>query len=407
MRNDNSSLWRNPSFLRLWIAQAVSNAGSKVTEVALPLTAVLVLRATPAQMGLLSIAGSLPNLLIGLPAGIWIDRSRRRPILVGADIGRALLLGSIPVAAWLGGVTFLHLWIVAFLAGILSVFFQIAAMAVLPAVVSKEQLVEANSKLSMTDSMIALSGSGAAGALVQFLSAPKAILVDAISYLLSAFALGGVGENEEAPTRTQRSIWHEVWEGIHELVRTPLLRMLTITSTLGVLSTGLHNTVQMLFFVNELQFSPALIGVILSCNGAGALAGASVAGQLAARMRVGNALVLGKLIWIVGSALIVSAGLMGNALFYVLLGQLLIGFGVSVYFINQLSLRQVITSVRLLGRVTAARRFVLFGMAVLGAALGGYLGETIGLRATMLAATTSLCAELLLILNSSVRQAQV
>ncbi|MEZ4714188.1 MAG: MFS transporter [Caldilineaceae bacterium] len=403
----DSSLWHNQSFLRLWIAQAVSNAGSKVTEVALPLTAVVVLSATPAQMGLLSMAGSLPNLLIGLPAGVWIDRSRRRPILVGADVGRALLLGSIPAAAWLGGVTFLHLWIVAFLAGILSVFFQIAAMAVLPAVVSKEQLVEANSKLSMTDSVIALSGSGAAGTLVQLLSAPKAILVDAISYVLSALALGGVGENEETPARTRQSIWREVWEGVHELVRTPLLRMLTITSTLGVLSTGLHNTVQMLFFVNELQFSPALIGLILSFNGGGSLAGAAVAGRLANRLRVGNTLVLGKLIWIAGSALVVSAGFVGNALIFVSIGQVLIGLGISIYFINQLSLRQVITSVRLLGRVTAARRFVLFGVAVLGAALGGYLGETVGLRATMLAGILALCAELLLIVNSSVRQAQV
>jgi hypothetical protein len=140
-----ASLWHNPSFLRLWVAQIISNAGSNITGVALPLTAILVLGATPSQMGLLGLASSLPKLLFGLVAGVWVDRSQRRPIRVGADVGRALLLGSIPLAAWLGSVTFVHLWVVTFLAGSLAVFFQIAAIAVLPALVSPKQLVEANS----------------------------------------------------------------------------------------------------------------------------------------------------------------------------------------------------------------------------------------------------------------------
>src|SRR5262245_5400811 len=235
-----SNLWQNRSFLRLWLAQVISSAGTAITNVALPLTAVLVLDATPAQMGLLGMAGSLPNLLFGLIAGVWVDRTRRRPVLVGADIGRAILLVSIPVAAWLSHVTFLHLWIVAFCAGSLTVFFQIASIAVLPALVTKTQLVEANSKLSISDSVILIAGPGVAGGLVQLLSAPKAILVDAVSYLLSAVTLGGIGAAEPRPAPRHGAIWSEIGEGVRELVGTPLLKVLTITSSLGLLAASVQ-----------------------------------------------------------------------------------------------------------------------------------------------------------------------
>ncbi|MBV7334396.1 MFS transporter [Chloroflexi bacterium TSY] len=403
----NATLWHNSSFLRLWIAQAISNAGSQITNVALPLTAVLILGATPTQMGLLGMANSLPNLLFGLPAGVWVDRTRRRPILVGSDLGRALLLGSIPLAAWLGHISFMHLWLVAFLAGILTVFFQIASISILPSIVPKEQLVEANSKLSLSDSVISIAGPGIAGGLVQFFSAPKAIVIDAVSYILSAVALRRLETKEALPTRKPKTIWHEVGEGIYELIRTPLLKVLTITSALGMLAGALQNTVQLLFFANELNFSPATIGFVLAAGGIGTLSGAASAGWLAYRLRAGTILALGKSIWIVGSLLIVFAGLGGNAFVYVIAGQAVVGFGMSIYFVNQVSLRQVITSVALLGRVTAARRFVLFGMAVFGAALGGFLGEVVGLRLTLLIGTAALTGELLLIILSPIRHAHV
>ena len=183
------SLWRNRSFTRLWVAHVTSGAGTAITNVALPLAAVLVLGATPTQMGLLAAAGSLPNLLFGLLAGVWVDRVRRKPILIWADIGRSLLLVTIPVAAWLGQLSFLQIWLVTFATGTLTVFFQIAAISVLPALVERGQLVEANSKLSTSDAVIAIAGPAAAGGLVQLFSAPRTILVDALSYLLSALAL--------------------------------------------------------------------------------------------------------------------------------------------------------------------------------------------------------------------------
>ena len=416
------NLWRNPAFLRLWVAHVTSGAGTAITAVALPLTAVLVLRATPSQMGLLAAAGSLPNLLFGLVAGVWVDRVRRRPILVWADIGRALLLASIPAAAGLGQLSFLHLWIVTFAAGALTVFFQIAAISVLPALVEKRELVEANSKLSTSDALLAIVGPAAAGGLVQLVSASKVILIDAVSYLLSALALSGVTEDE--PTRpkpggdeaderdapsplTMESIRLEIAEGIYELLRTPLLKTLTITSSLGMLAGSVTAAVQMLFLVDHLNISPAVIGAVLACGGVGSLLGALLSGRAARILQVGRTLVLGKLLWLAGSLLLASADQFDDAAVAVGAALALNGLGSTLYFVNQISLRQAITSVRLLGRVTAARRFVLFGVATVGAFIGGGLGETIGLRATLFVGAAALTVELALILFSPIRRAQV
>ena len=419
----SGGLWKNRAFTQLWIAHVTSGAGTAITTVALPLTAVLVLGATPSEMGLLVAAGSLPNLLFGLFAGVWVDRVRRRPILVWADLGRALLLVSVPAAAWLGNLSFLQIWIVTFTAGTLTVFFQIAAISVLPALVEKSELVEANSRLSTSDAVVAIAGPAAAGGLVQLFSAPKAILVDAASYLFSALALSGVSEDE--PTKAAPAdaddtkgrkeqirsaivtIGREVGEGVYELLRTPLLRALTITSSLGMLAGSLSAAVEMLFLVNQLNFTPSVIGIVAACGGVGSLVGAMLAANAARFMQAGRALVAGKLLWIAGSLLLASADLIGNE--YVAAGtsRALVGLGSTIYFVNQISLRQTITSIRLLGRVTAARRFVLFGVATIGAFIGGVLGETIGLRATLLVGSAALAVELALLLASTVRQARI
>lgn len=405
------------------MAHVSSGAGTAVTNVALPLTAVLVLGATPAQMGLLAAAGSLPNLLFGLIAGVWIDRVRRKPVLIWADIGRALLLVTIPAAAWLGQLSFLHIWIVTFAAGTLTVFFQIAAISVLPALVEKRQLVEANSKLSTSDAVIAIAGPAGAGGLIQLFSAPRVILIDAVSYLLSALALGGVAEKEppaaaqpdrdDAPEPVNgiraaaESIGREVGEGVFELLRTPLLKTLTITSSLGMLAGSIAAAVQMLFLVNQLDFTPSTIGIVAACSGIGSLLGAMLAGRAARVLKAGNTLILGKLLWIAGTLLLATADLSGREIAAAGVAQALVGLGSTLYFVNQLSLRQAITSVRLLGRVTAARRFVLFGVATVGAFIGGALGESIGLRATLLVGSAALAMELVLLLLPTIRRARI
>jgi MFS family permease len=397
------SLWQNRPFLRLWLAQVISNAGTSITNVALPLTAALILGATPAQMGLLGVAGALPYLLFGLLAGVWVDRTRRRPLLVGADLGRALLFGSIPVAAALGHLTLFHLWAVTFLAGTLTVFFQIASIAALPSLVTKSQLVEANSKLSLSDSVIGIAGPGAAGGLVQLLGAPRAIIADAVSYLLSALVLGRSGVAESRPAREHGKFWREIGEGVRELIATPLVRVTTLTSGLGTLAGAVQGAILILFLARGLGLPPAMIGLVLASGGGGSLLGAFGVGRVTRRLGVGPTMILGKVIWLLGGVLVPLAGLAGGTLPLLAVGRVCAGLGGTVYLVNQLSLRQALTPVRLMGRTTAARRFIQFGAAAVGAALGGFLGEALGLRATLVVGASVLGVELLVLALSPVR----
>jgi MFS family permease len=381
----SASLWHNRAFLRLWIADVLSKSGSQITAVALPLTAVLVLEATPGQMGLLGVAGSLPNLLFGLFTGVWVDRMRRSPILVGADLGRALLLGSIPVAALLGYLTFTHLVLVVFATATLSIFFILAAVSILPSLVEEEKLVEANGKLAISGSVLGVAGPGVAGGLIQIMSAPIAIAVDALSYLLSALSLSGISASE-TPLRekeTRGNIWREIGEGIRELIRTRILQILTLAACAGTLGGGIIGTVLVLFLTHDLGLTPATIGIVFAFSGVGSVVGASLAGPTGHRIGIGPAVILSSLIWTLGYLVIPLAGLTRQNFLFVAAGQVLIGIGAAIWSVNQMSLRQSLTPVGLFGRATAARRFLIFGLATVGAALGGLLGEVIGLRATL------------------------
>jgi hypothetical protein len=401
----SESLWRNRAFTRLWFAQAVSRAGDQITSVALPLTAVLVLGATPVQMGLLGVASRLPELFFGLVAGAWVDRTRRQPILVWTDLGRALLLGTIPVAAMLGYLTFAQLYVVAFAVGTLAIFFSISSISILPSLVRGDQLIEANGKLAVSESVIAIAGPGAAGGLVQLVGAPKAIIADAASYVVSAFSLRGVGASEmPAGIRERSSIWTEIREGIRELVRTPVLRALAVSVSVGTFGAVIQQTVLMLFLVRELGLTPAVIGISFACAGGGALIGATLAGYAARLAGIGPAIVLGNLLWATGALVIPFAGLAGAGLPFIIAGQVLSGLAGAIWGVNQMSLRQTITPVGLFGRVTAARRFLMFTMQIAGAALGGLLGGAIGLRATLFAGAAGIVVAFLLNLFSPVRE---
>ena len=403
----SDSLWRNSAFIRLWVAQILSNAGSAITRVALPLTAVIVLAATPAQMGLLRIAGTLPNLLFGLFAGVYVDRNRRGPILVGADIGRALLLGSIPLAALLGRLTFTHLVIVIFLSATLTLFFTLGSVSILPSLVKQEQLVEANSRLAFSDSVLGIAGPAAAGWLVQLISAPKAIIVDAISYLLSAISLRGLRVKEAPPKQTAKEgkIWHEIGEGVRELARTAELRTFTVSASIGTLGASLQQTVLMLFLVNSLHLTPTEIGIVFAVGSAGSLIGAALSKQLAQRLGIGLAASLGNLLWVMSSLIIPMAGLIEMPpLLIIGVGQALSGIGATIFGINQMSIRQHLIPSDRFGRATAARRFLIFGLAAAGAALGGYMGTIFGLRPTLFAGAVGFFLGFLLFFFSPVRR---
>jgi len=402
------SLWRNTNFTRLWLASIVSNAGTHITNLALPLTAALTLGANPPQMGLLAIAGSLPNLLFGLLAGVWVDRTRRRQVLVWADLGRALLLASIPLAAFLGSLTFIHLYVIAFVTSTLSIFFTIASVAVLPSVVKREQLVEANSKFALSDSVMTIAAPSTAGGIVQLLSAPKAIIVDAISYVLSALSLGGVriSEKPSQAKLTRSQVWKEVREGGQALIETPLLRALTISGLIGTIGGSMQAAVAILFLTRDLSLGPALIGLLSACGGVGSLLGAVIAGRLGRHIGIGMAVILGNFLWIAGGLLTPLAGFAGVSLPYLVGGAMIAAIGATIFSVNQMSLRQHLTAVELLGRVTAARRFVIFSLAPVGSALGGVLGSTLGLRATLVLGGLVGMASVVVVFFSPVRSAR-
>jgi len=402
------SLWKNPAFVRLWFAKTISGMGSVITGLAVPITAVELLGATPAQMAGLAFAGMVPDIVFGLLAGVWVDRVRRRPLLIAADLGRAAILLVIPVAAFLGLLSMPLLWIVAFGSAALTLVFTLASVAVLPAIVRHDQLVDANTKLQMSESVLTLAGPGLAGLFVQLVTAPRAILADVGSFLASAWALGSVGSVE--PKQERRSsgshfedLRREIGEGLHELVRTPLLRTLAISMGVIVAGANVQVAVQMIFLLRVLGFSPLTLGILSGCNGVGSLLGAAIAGRLNGRFP------LGKL-------MIVAAGLNGLTAFapaladvsaqpVLLLGTagVLNGVGYAVFSVNQISLRQRITPLHLLGRVTSARRFLIFCIGPLGAALGGWLGTVAGVMPALIVGAAILCCGTIIMWFSPVR----
>jgi MFS family permease len=399
-----ASLWRNGAFLRLWFAQIVSNAGSAITGYALPLTAILVLGAGPVQMAFLRGADFVPHLIFGLFAGVWVDRARRQPILIGADLGRALLLATIPLATLLGVVSFPQLWLVVFAVSTLTACSSLAAVSLLPKIVPPRQLVAANSRLATTDAVLAVTMPSAASGIVQLLGAPRAIFADVLSYLASAFTLRRLRAAETANTArlTRTIVVREIAEGLRELIRTPVLRILTISVSVGTFGTAMQSTVSFLFLLDELHLTPLLIGILGTCGGAGGLVGAAYAERVSRHLGIGPALIIGNLCWGIG-ALVAPIVPRQETLILLGVGAFVASAGGAIWGVTQMSLRQAITPSGLFARATAARRLPMFGMQLLGAALGGYLGITIGLRLTLLLGAGALIASALILLASPIR----
>ncbi|MBI4640198.1 MAG: MFS transporter, partial [Candidatus Tectomicrobia bacterium] len=262
MSSQSAGLLHHPGFMKLWIGQTISQFGSKITRTALPLTAVLVLEATPVQMGLLAALGSAPVLVVGLLAGVWVDRLRRRPILIAADLGRAVLLGLIPVSALLGLLRIEQLYIAALLVGILTVFFDVAYQSFLPSLVDREQIVEGNSKLGVSDSVTEIGGPALAGGLIQLVSAPITILLDAFSFLFSALFVGLIDISEPLPTPSEqrKSVWRDVVEGLRVVLGNPLLRAIAGSSSTFNFFGGFFGALYGLYAIRELGIEPAILG---------------------------------------------------------------------------------------------------------------------------------------------------
>ncbi|MBF6591020.1 MAG: MFS transporter [Ktedonobacterales bacterium] len=395
MRSRDAGLWRHPDFLKLWVGQTISLLGSQVTMLALPFTAILVLKASAFQMGVLRAFQYVPALLIGLFAGAFVDRMRRRPILMAADLGRAAVLGSLPLAALLGALSMGYLYGVALLAGALTVLFEVAYLAYLPTLTSREHLVDANARLEASQSVASIAGPGLAGFLVQALSAPLAIAADAFSFLVSVGFLGLLRTPESLPVPPERRhLWREIGEGMRMALGHPLLRATLLSSGITNFFSAILNSLFVLYATRQLGINPAGIGSIFLLASVAGLAGALAAGRVARRLGVGPTIVLAELLIGVGAAIIVLAG--GSLVLTIGIitgGLAVIAIGDSLYNINVVSLRQALIPDALLGRVSASLRFVIWGAQPFGALLGGVLGERFGLRATLgVVAAGYLCA---------------
>lgn len=385
MRLQFAGLWRHPGFLKLWVGQTISIFGSAITGLALPLAAVLLLDAGPAQMGLLGAADFAPFLLVGLFAGVWVDRLSRRRVLIAGDVGRALLLLTIPLAALLGALRMEQLYVVGFLTGVLTVFFDVAYQSFLPSLVQREQLVEGNSKLEVSRSVGNIAGPGLAGALVQLVTAPLAILLDALSFLVSACFLAWIRAPEVVRQAEQRrSMWNEIGEGLRIVLGNPLLRSIAgCTGTSNLFSSTLYS-LYVLYVTRELGVTPALLGLVFSVGSAGGLLGALLAGRAARTFRLGPTIVVsGGMTGVATLLILLARGPLFAVVPLLAAAQFLVGLGVPIYNINQVSLRQAICPHRLQGRMNATMRFIVWGTLPIGALIGGALGERIGLWPTM------------------------
>lgn len=389
MRKHFTGLWRHPDFLKLWAGETISLLGSQVSLLAMPLVAALTLHATPLQMGALGTVQYIPWLLVGLFAGAWVDRLRRRPIMVVADLGRAVLLGLIPLAAMAGVLRVEYLYVVGFLVGIMNVFFEVAYTAYLPTLVPHDRLVEGNSKLQVSASVAEIGGPGLAGGLIQLVTAPLAIAVDALSFLVSALSLTWIGtpESMPAPADDSRNILAEIREGLRLVFSNPILRAFALASVTSNFFVDVHLAVFVLYATRELGIPPLILGGIYAIGSLGGLFGSLLAERLANRLGLGRVIVGAQiLVTLAVLAIPLSGRQSWIAVPIIVIAEALWGFAVVVYVVNTVSLRQAITPNQFQGRVAASLRFVTWGISPLGFMLGGILGEIIGLQATLLVA---------------------
>ncbi|HKA09439.1 MAG TPA: MFS transporter [Candidatus Dormibacteraeota bacterium] len=373
-------LWRDLDFVLLWAGQTVSVLGSQVTLLALPAAAILMLHASPFQVGLLGAFEFLAFPTLGLVAGVYADRVKRRWIMIICDLGRMLALGSIPTAYALGWLSMPLLYAVALLTGVFTVFFDIAYQSYLPALIPRPKLIEGNSKLEVSRSVAQVAGPAIAGLLLQIVGAARAIAVDAASFAVSVLSLWAIRRPEPAPApgtaSGRRGFWVEMWEGMRVVLGNPTLWKIagcTATSNLG---SNIIFAVYLIFVFRYLHLSPGVVGLIFAAGSAGGLLGAVSAGALARRFGLGRALVLG----IAGSFayFLVPLAQLGASLLLLVTSFLVMSFGGTVYNVNQVSLRQTITPDHVQGRMNATVRTMIWGTIPIGSFVGGILGERFG-----------------------------
>jgi predicted MFS family arabinose efflux permease len=397
-----TGLSRNTDFNRLWVGQTISLFGSMIGGTAMDFTAILVLGASPFQISVLSVARLLPAFLIGLIAGAWVDRLRRRPILIGVDLGRAVVLATVPLAAVAGLLRMEQLYLVTLVISVLTIFFDVAYQSYLPSLVSREELIDANSKLSASASVAEVGGVSLAGWLVQIFTAPITILIDAISFVCSAVSIWLIRAPEKTVIReADESIRREIRDGLRAIMREPLLRATAVCTLSKEFFGGIYGTLVVLYMVRYIGFAPGILATIWAVGGVSSLIGAVAAGPVTRRVGIGRAMILGLLVSSIAWFLIpLAQGATLTSALLLILPQILGDGPATIYHINQVSLRQAIAPEQVLGRVNATMQFVGLGATLAGSVLSGLLGETIGVReALFIGATGGLLSTLWLVFS--------
>ncbi|MFD4506429.1 MFS transporter [Streptomyces sp. NPDC058457] len=396
-------LWAERNFRRLWLGETASGLGTAVGHVSLSLVAVVTLHASPFMMGVLTAAAWTPWLLIGLPAGAWVDRWPRRRTMLVCDLALMLLFGSVPAAAWLGVLTLTQVVLVALLSGAAKVFFSTAYTALLPALVTDDDMLEANAKLHGAESAADVAGPGVAGLVTQAFGAVTGVFLDAVTYLVSALCLGGIGVRENPPEPSQRrALRREIAEGVRFVARDPYLRTLAGFGALANLALNGIQAVQTVFLVRDVGLQPGAVGTVFAVVSVGGLAGAAVAGRIArwfgtARGLLVCMLVVAPFIFLLPFAgrqlpLMVSALAWGVAVCGVVAGNVIVAGFYQTYCPSHL-----------LGRVRASASTVNYGAIPVGALLGGWLGGAVGSRPTIWIMSAVLLTAALVLLASPLR----
>ncbi len=382
------SLFRHPDFVKLWSAETISQFGTQVTLLALPIIAATTLNVTPFEFGLLSTIEFLPFIFLSLPAGVWVDRLRRRPILIVGDLIRAAALVSIPIAFALNALTIWQLYIVGLVNGCATVFFDVAYQSYLPSLVDRDKIVDGNAKLETSRSAAQITGPGVAGVVIGAVTAPFAVAVDALSFVVSALFMFAIRRHEAAPKPRlnehgeRPSMRSEISEGLRYVGGHRLLRSIAATTGLSNFFTNILYAILILYLVRELSVTPQLLGLAFSLGAVGFLVGALIANRLATRLGVGPTIVLA--VMVSGPAeLLIAIAPPDLAVPFVAASVFLGGIGNVVYNINQVSLRQAITPERMQGRMNATMRFIVWGTIPIGSIVGGSLGGLIGLHETI------------------------
>ena len=403
LRLPSGGLWRHADFMKLWTGQAISEFGSQISGLAIPWVALVTLHASAFEVATLGTVEFLPFVLLTLPAGVLVDRWHRRTVLIAGDLGRAVLLISIPIAYGTGHLTLAQLYVVGFLVGIHTVFFDVAYQSYLPALVEREALVEGNSKLNVTSSGAQLAGPGVAGGLIAIATAPYALFVDAVSFLVSGAFTASIHKREELPEAgARRHLLVELWEGLSYVLRHRLLLPQAISTGVSNFCTSLIFAIVIVYAHNELGMSSGLIGLSFSLGAFGWMIGAAKADWFRRKLGVGGASMFGAAL--TGpAALLIPFAPKGFPVPFLVASGAVMGFGAVVYNIQQVSLRQSICPERLQGRMNASMRFLVWGTMPLGSLTGGSLAVWIGLRPTLFVGAVGAFSSVLPIALSPIR----